>query len=94
MHAIAVLGYLLKLKRGLSIDKISMSYLFSFLRYYTKCVIKFLFRQLTTSKTKIYLGSSSKAMADKEKKEEYGNTKIRISRERKELFSRNKNYFS
>ena len=32
-------------------DKVSMSYLFSFLRYQTKCVIKFLFRQLTMSQT-------------------------------------------
>ena len=32
-------------------DKVSMSYLFSFLRYQAKCVIKFLFRQLMTSQT-------------------------------------------
>ena len=30
-------------------DKVSMSYLFSFSRYQTKCVIEFLFRQLMTS---------------------------------------------
>ena len=52
----AVLGYLPKLKRGLrlafgakftlSMNKVSMSYLFSFSRYQTKCVSKFLFRQL------------------------------------------------
>ena len=30
-----------------------MSYLFSFSRYQTKCVIKFLFRQLMTSQTLI-----------------------------------------
>ena len=35
----------------LSIDKVSMSYLFSFLRYQTKCVIKFLFKQLMTSQS-------------------------------------------
>ena len=34
----------------------------------------------------IFLGSSSKAMADREKRGEDQNTKIRISRERKELF--------
>ena len=73
----AVLGYLPKLKRGLglasgahflhdfpnntlSMDKVSMSYLFFFSRYQTKCVIKFLFN--------IYLRSTSKAMADREKK--------------------------
>ena len=32
-------------------EKVSMSYLFSFSRYQTKCAIKFLFRQLMTSKT-------------------------------------------
>ena len=43
-----------------------MSYLFSFSRYQTKCIIKFLFRQLMMSQT--YLGSSLKAMGDREKK--------------------------
>ena len=32
-------------------DKVSTSYLFSFLRYQTKCGTKFLFRQLMTSET-------------------------------------------
>ena len=32
-----------------SMDKVSMSQLISFSRYQTKCVIKFLFRQLMTS---------------------------------------------
>ena len=32
-------------------DKVSMSYIFSFLRYQAKCVSKFLFRQLMTSQT-------------------------------------------
>ena len=69
----AVLGNLLKLKRGLglasdahflhdfpikilyslfitlSIGKVSISHHFSFSRYQTKCVIKFLFTQLMTS---------------------------------------------
>ena len=35
----------------LSMDKVSISYLFSFPRYQTKCVIKFLFRQLVMSQT-------------------------------------------
>ena len=34
---------------SLSLDKVSMSCLFYFLRYQTKCVIKFLFRPLMTS---------------------------------------------
>ena len=33
----------------LSMDKVSMPHLISFSRYQTKCVIKFLFRQLMTS---------------------------------------------
>ena len=50
-------------------DKISMSQPISFLRYQTKCVIKFLLIQLMASKTfKIFLGSTTKAMADREKK--------------------------
>ena len=32
-------------------DKVSMSHLISFSRYETKCVIKFLFRQLMASET-------------------------------------------
>ena len=32
----------------LSIEQVSMSYVLSFSRYQTKCVIKFLFRQLMT----------------------------------------------
>ena len=34
---------------SLSLDKVSMSHLNSFSRYQTKCVIKFLLRQLMTS---------------------------------------------
>ena len=45
-----------------------MSYLFSFSRNQTKCVIKFLFRQhYDVTNLNIYLGSSSKAMAGWEK---------------------------
>ena len=66
---------------ALSIIKDSMPYLFSFLRYQIKCVIKFLFRQLMVLSTfEIYFGSSSRAMADREKKGEDGN-KIWISSE-------------
>ena len=49
-------------------DKVSMSYLFSFSRYQTKYVIKFLFAAFDDINFKIYLGSSSKAMADRDKK--------------------------
>ena len=94
----AVLGYLVKLKRCLglvsgtawffhnnvpyssfyqSMDKVSMSHLISFSRYETKCDIKFLFRQLMTSWTlRFFLRSTSKAMANSEKKREDKNTKI------------------
>ena len=58
--------------------KVSMSYLFSFSSYQTKCVIKFLFRRLMDDiiNFKIYLGSSSQAMTEWEKKGEGGNTNI------------------
>ena len=94
MHALAVLGYLPKLKGGLglafgahflhdfsikmflfntlSTEKVSMSFLFSFPRYQTKCVIKFSFTQFRNYK--IYVASISKAMADREKKR--GKTEI------------------
>ena len=62
-------------------DKVSMSYLLAFVRYQTKCIIKLLFRQLMTHKLKIYLRSSSKAMADREKKRgRRKQKKINISR--------------
>ena len=43
---------------------------------------------------KIYLQSSSKAMADTEKKGEGGKTKVWISQEQKKLFKWNKKQFS
>ena len=58
-----------------------MSHLISFSRYQTKFIIKFLFRQLKTSDFKIFLGSTSKAMADQEKKRGRQNCKnLNISR--------------
>ena len=56
------------LSNSLSMDKVSMSNLISFLSYQTKCVIRFLLGQLMTS--------TSKAMADREKRGEDENTKI------------------
>ena len=61
-----------------------MPYLFSFPRYQTKCVIKFLFNVINF---KIYLGSTSKAMADREKKRgrwKYKN--LNISRTKRVVF--------
>ena len=57
----------------LSMDKISMSYLFSFSRYQTKCVVKFLSRQLMTSYTlRFILGHhlSNGRQAEKEERME------------------------
>ena len=54
-------------------DKISMSYLFSFSRYQTKCVVKFLSRQLMTSYTlRFILGHhlSNGRQAEKEERME------------------------
>ena len=56
-------------------DKVSMSHLISFSIYQTKRVVKFLFRQLIMSDSKIFLKSTSKAVADREKKE-WKNTKM------------------
>ena len=65
-------------------DKISMSYLFSFPRYQTKCVIKFLFRQNMTSKTLRFIFKQPLTQwLTGTKRGEDGNAKIKISRERK-----------
>ena len=57
--------------------KVSMSYLFSFSRYQTKCVIKFLFRQLMTSKTlRFILDQALKQWLRGRKRGEGGNTNI------------------
>ena len=58
-------------------DKVSMSYLFSFSRYQTKCVIKFLFIQLMMSQTiKFMLDQPLKQWLTGRKREEDANTKI------------------
>ena len=76
-------------------DKVSMSYLFSFLGYQTKCVIKFLFRQLMTSQTlRFIFDQPLKQWLAGRKGGEDGNTKVQISRERRELFRSNKKHFS
>ena len=56
--------------------KVSMLYLFSFLRYQTKCVIKFLFKQLMMSQTvKFMLDQRLKQWLTGRKRGEDGNTK-------------------
>ena len=57
-------------------DKVSMSYLLSFSRYQTKCIIKLLFRQLMTSETlRFTLDQALKQWLTGRKREEDGNTK-------------------
>ena len=78
----------------LSLDKVSISYLFSFLRNETKWLIKFLIRQLMTSKTlRFIFHQPLKQWLTGRKRGEDGNTKIWISQERKELFRWNKKCF-
>ena len=75
--------------------KVSMSYLFSFSRYQTKCVMNLLFRQLMTSESlRFILGLALKQWQTGKKIGEGGNTKIWLSREGKELFRWNKKYLS
>ena len=75
----------------LSMTKVSMSYLFSFWRRQTKCVIKFLFKQLMTSWTLRFIFKQPlRQWLTGKKRGEDGNTKIWLSRERKELFRWNK----
>ena len=58
-------------------DKISMSHLISFSRYQTKCVIKFLFRQLMTSQIlRFFLDQPLKQRLTGKKRGEEENTKI------------------
>ena len=72
-----------------------MSYLFSFPRYHTKCIIKFLFSQLMMSQTiRLMLDQPPKQWLTLRKRGEYGNKRIWISWEQNELFRWNNNHFS
>ena len=55
-----------------------MSYLFSFSRYQTKCVIKFLFRQLMTSETLRFIIDHplKQCLTGRKKKGDDGNANI------------------
>ena len=58
-------------------DKASMSHFISFSRYQTKCVIKFLFRQLMTSQIlRFFLDQPIEQWLTGEKRGEDENTKI------------------
>ena len=74
-------------------DKISMLYLSSVSRYQTKCIIKFLFRQLMMSWTLEFILDQPLKQRQGEKEED-ANTKIWISPEWKELFRWDKKDFS
>ena len=68
-------------------DKVSMSYLFSFSRDQAKCVIKLLFRQLMTSQIlRFTLDQALEQWLTGRERVEDLNTNILISRETKELF--------
>ena len=67
--------------------KVSMPYLFSFLRYQTRCVIKFL-------TLRIIFNQPLKQWLAGEKRGEDENTETWISWEWKELFKWNKKHFS
>ena len=77
-----------------SMDKVSMSYLFSFSGYQTKCVIEFLFRQLMTSWTlRFIFDHPPKQWPTGTKRRKDRNTKNWISWETKVLFRWNKKHF-
>ena len=60
-----------------SMDKVLMSYFFSFSRYQTKCVIEFLFRQLMASSTSRFIFDHPvKQWPTGRKRGKNGNTKI------------------
>ena len=76
-------------------DKVSMSYVFYFSRYQTKCVIKFLFGQLMTSQTlRFILDQALKQWLTGRKRGKDGNAKIWVFREREKLFRWNKKHLS
>ena len=65
------------LLNALSTSKVSMSYLFCFPRYETKCAFKFLFRQLMMSQTKRFmLDQPPKQWLTGRKRGKDGNTEI------------------
>ena len=79
----------------LSMVKVSMLYPFSFVRYQTKCIIKFLFRQLIASQNlRFIFHQPLKQWLAGRKRGQDRNSKISMSQERKEFFRRNKKRFS
>ena len=72
-------------------EKVSMSYLFSFTLYQTKCVIKFLFRQLMTSRSLRFIFDQplQQWLTGRKRWDDRNTKKFNISR-KKELFRWNK----
>ena len=71
-----------------------MSYLFPFLRYQTKCVIKFLFRPLVTSQTlRFIFHQPLKQWLRGRKRAEDGNTKSEYLENKKSFLDEIKNIF-
>ena len=67
----------------------------SFLRYQTKCVIKFSFRQLLTSWTeRLIFDHPLKQLYSDKNGMEGGNTKISTSEEQRKISKWHKSYFS
>ena len=70
-----------------------MSFLFSFPRYQTKCVIKFSVSQLMSQTIRFMLDQPLKHRLTGRKRGENRNTKIWISQELKELSEKSKTFF-
>ena len=76
-------------------DKVLMSHHISFSRCQTKCVIKFLFRQLMTSQTvRFFLYQLLKPWLTGTKRVKDKNSKTWISQEQKSMLKWNKKHFS
>ena len=75
-------------------EKVSVSYLFSFSRYQTKCIIKFLFRQLMISQTlKFILDQALNQWLTGRKRGKDGNTKFEYLENEKSFLDKIKNIF-
>ena len=86
----SVLGYLVKLKRGMGLT-FGAHFLHDF---YINYIIKLLFRQMMTSKTlRFFLNQPLNELLTGKKRGEDENTEIWISPEQTELFRWNKKHF-
>ena len=75
-------------------DKVSMSQLISFLRYQTKCVIKFLIRQFIMSQTlRFFLNQPLKQWLTGKKKGKKKTQKLEYLQNKKSFLDKIKNIF-